>query len=141
VPSPAACRLLRRPQVRQQLQRFAREMERDSAAQRGAAQRALQGAAQRAEAFVDRTLQLSNLPALLAYVLGPKGGSDATLPVSRAWEQEVVAGSLASLQAAGGCSAAQRAAGCRRTASAAGCSDTLPPWHICLPAAARRPWC
>jgi hypothetical protein len=92
-------------QVRNQLLRFSREVERDSEAQRQACGKAMGGVVQRAEKFVDRTLQLSNVAALSTYLLGPGGkGGQASLPVAQTWDKEVVAGGLDTLRAAGGAS-------------------------------------
>lgn len=67
--------------VRIQLEGFRADMEKDSAAQRRAAGDLVGQAVQRCERFVDRTLQLSNVSGLSAYLVGPGPGS--LLPVAR----------------------------------------------------------
>ena len=84
--------------VRAQLKRFGDDMRRDAAAQRAAARDVVAAAVQRAERFVDRTLQLSNLGAAAAYVFGGPGGA-AGLPVARGFDAEVAQGASDQLAA------------------------------------------
>ena len=68
----------------QLLPQFRRDMQQDSTVQAGAAKRTVTAAAKRAGQFVDRTLQLSNLRTLSAYLLG-----SGTPPVAEKFETEV----------------------------------------------------
>jgi len=78
--------------VKAQLRRFKDDMRRDGAAQRAAVRDLVTAAVGRAEKFVDRTLQLSNIGAAGQYVFGGPGGA-AGLPVARGFDSEVVQGS------------------------------------------------
>eukprot|EP00891_Asterochloris_glomerata_P004560 jgi/Astpho2/4560/Aster-00142 len=79
----------------QLLPQFRRDMQQDSTVQAGAAKRTVTAAAKRAGQFVDRTLQLSNLRTLSAYLLG-----SGTPPVAEKFETEVVGGSARALREA-----------------------------------------
>ena len=68
----------------QLLPQFRQDMQQDSTVQAGAAKRTITAAAKRAGQFVDRTLQLSNLRTLSAYLLG-----SGTPPAAEKFETEV----------------------------------------------------
>ena len=67
--------------VESELETFQAEMQRGSLSQRQAGQTAVNAAVQRAQRFVDKTLRLSNLNTLSAYVLG-----QGPLPVSKSFQ-------------------------------------------------------
>ena len=67
--------------VQTELETFQAEMQRGSLSQRQVGQKAVNAAVQRAQRFVDRTLRLSNLNTLSAYVLG-----QGPLPVSKSFQ-------------------------------------------------------
>eukprot|EP00879_Flechtneria_rotunda_P003905 GHRR01004145.1.p1 GENE.GHRR01004145.1~~GHRR01004145.1.p1 ORF type:complete len:584 (+),score=253.10 GHRR01004145.1:1864-3615(+) len=79
--------------VRRQLQKFRVEMCKDAEAQRQVCKILVADAISRNNKFVDRTLQLSNIPALTGYLFGSGGGSGGGV-VSGRWESEVVAGTF-----------------------------------------------
>ena len=68
--------------VAAQLAAFRGIMDKDSAAQRGAVAGLVGAAAERGKHFVDATLQLSNVQALSAYLLGSKADA-RSLPIAR----------------------------------------------------------
>lgn len=76
--------------VRQQLARFKVEMVKDADAQRQVCKDMVAEAVSRNNKFVDKTLQLSNLPALSGYLFG---GSSASNILGR-WDGDVVAGTF-----------------------------------------------
>lgn len=67
--------------VSSELESFQAEMQQASLSQRRVGQAAVAAAVQRAQRFVDRTLRLSNLSTLSAYVLG-----QGPLPVSKSFQ-------------------------------------------------------
>ncbi len=67
--------------VSSELESFQAEMQQASLSQRQVGQAAVAAAVQRAQRFVDRTLRLSNLSTLSAYVLG-----QGPLPVSKSFQ-------------------------------------------------------
>jgi hypothetical protein len=71
-------------------------MTKDAAAQRSAVKDLVSAAVSRAEKFVDGTLQISNVGAIGAYVLGGPGGA-AGLPVAANFDAKVVQGSTEAL--------------------------------------------
>ncbi|GAX76842.1 hypothetical protein CEUSTIGMA_g4288.t1 [Chlamydomonas eustigma] len=83
--------------VEKQLVKFQADMERDAAAQREALNKVLMDATSRLEAFVDRTIQLSNASAMNAYLSGSKTALDS---VVSSFEAELSAGPLSTLQGA-----------------------------------------
>jgi hypothetical protein len=82
--------------VSAQLRRFQEDMKKDAAAQRAAVRDLVSTASGRAEKFVDGTLQISNVGAIGAYVLGGPGGA-AGLPVAANFDAKVVQGSTEAL--------------------------------------------
>lgn len=72
------------------------EMAKDAEAQRAACRALVDEAVNRNSRFVDATLQLSNLPVLLGYLLGGSSSGSSSggtaLPVASRWDAEVVAG-------------------------------------------------
>ncbi|KAI8475898.1 MAG: hypothetical protein J3K34DRAFT_517060 [Monoraphidium minutum] len=84
--------------VSAQLARFAADMRRDGAAQRGAVRELVAAAVGRTDKFVDRTLQISNVGAAGAYIFGGPGGP-AGLPVARGFDAEVSQGATDQLAA------------------------------------------
>ena len=71
--------------VQSELETFQAEMQQASLSQRQVGQAAVDAAVQRAQRFVDRTLRLTNLSTLSAYVLG-----NGPLPVSRSFQGEIL---------------------------------------------------
>lgn len=71
--------------VSSELESFQAEMQQASLSQRQVGQAAVAAAVQRAQRFVDRTLRLSNLSTLSAYVLG-----QGPLPVSKSFQGEIL---------------------------------------------------
>lgn len=69
--------------VQPELEVFQAEMQQASLSQRQVGQAAVAAAVQRAQRFVDRTLRLSNLSTLSAYVFG-----QGPLPVSKSFQVE-----------------------------------------------------
>lgn len=67
--------------MQDQLETFQSEMQQRSLSQRQAGQAAVNSAVQRAMRFVDRTLRISNITTLSAYLLG-----QGPLPVSRSFQ-------------------------------------------------------
>lgn len=67
--------------VSSELESFQAEMQQASLSQRQVGQAAVAAAVQRAQRFVDRTLRLSNLSTLSAYVFG-----QGPLPVSKSFQ-------------------------------------------------------
>ncbi|KAF8065743.1 hypothetical protein HT031_002803 [Scenedesmus sp. PABB004] len=70
------------------------EMAKDAEAQRAVCTGLVNEALVRNARFVDRTLQLSNLPALTGYLFGGGGGGSGGSAVAANWDGEVVAGSF-----------------------------------------------
>jgi hypothetical protein len=77
--------------VRAQLDRFTADMEKDGAAQRAAVRELVAAVVARADKFVDRTLQISNVGAAGSYIFGGAGGASG-LPVAKGFDGEVVQG-------------------------------------------------
>lgn len=71
--------------VQSELETFQAEMQQASLSQRQVGQAAVDAAVQRAQRFVDRTLRLTNLSTLSAYVIG-----QGPLPVSRSFQGEIL---------------------------------------------------
>lgn len=71
--------------VQSELETFQAEMQQASLSQRQMGQAAVDAAVQRAQRFVDRTLRLTNLSTLSAYVIG-----QGPLPVSRSFQGEIL---------------------------------------------------
>lgn len=71
--------------VQSELETFQAEMQQASMSQRQVGQAAVDAAVQRAQRFVDRTLRLTNVNTLSAYVLG-----SGPLPVSRSFQGEIL---------------------------------------------------
>ena len=78
--------------VKAELDTFQSEMQQSSQSQRQTGKAAVQAAVQRAQRFVDRTLRLSNLSTLSAYVFG-----QGPLPVSRSFQVGPVSVCLCSM--------------------------------------------
>jgi hypothetical protein len=69
-------------------------MSKDAEAQRQVCKNLVGEAINRNNKFVDKTLQLSNLPALTGYLFGGGSGGDANMPGTVGWESEVVVGTF-----------------------------------------------
>eukprot|EP00898_Chlorokybus_atmophyticus_P007953 jgi/Chlat1/8159/Chrsp76S07611 len=83
--------------VRSQLDQFKAAMSSDSAEQRKRVAGIIKSAAQRAEQFVDDTLQLGNIPTLARYVFA---GKNASSPVRNDFDRDVVRGADVDVQQA-----------------------------------------
>lgn len=70
------------------------EMSKDAEAQRQVCKNLVAEAITRNSKYVDKTLQLSNLPALTGYLFGSKKGADSMPVASSKWDSEVVAGTF-----------------------------------------------
>lgn len=67
------------------------EMEKDGEAQQQSCKTLIQDAIARSDKFIDKTVQLSNVPALTGYLLG---NSAAGGPVMQKFDSEVAAGTF-----------------------------------------------
>jgi len=84
--------------VERQLKQFQAEMEKDAGAQRDALLKLLAETTSRVDKFVDRTIQISNLPVLINYVTGSKTSPASSMMSS--FEAETMSSSLDTLKAA-----------------------------------------
>ncbi|WIA37083.1 hypothetical protein OEZ86_014055 [Tetradesmus obliquus] len=80
--------------VRRQLAKFKVEMSKDAEAQRQVCISLVGEALSRNSKYVDKTLQLSNLPALTGYLFGSSKGAAGMPVASSSWEAEVVSGTF-----------------------------------------------
>ncbi|WIA16861.1 hypothetical protein OEZ85_013792 [Tetradesmus obliquus] len=80
--------------VRRQLAKFKVEMSKDAEAQRQVCISLVGEAISRNNKYVDKTLQLSNLPALTGYLFGSSKGAAGMPVASSSWEAEVVSGTF-----------------------------------------------
>ena len=81
--------------IKQQLEKFEAEMERDALAQREALNKILLQLTEKVESFVDTTVQLSNMAAISAYVSGSKKDQAAIL---EPFEVDMSSGPLGSIK-------------------------------------------
>ncbi|KAF5829049.1 hypothetical protein DUNSADRAFT_16642 [Dunaliella salina] len=86
--------------VSQQLARFRVDMEKDALAQRQLLQKVLSTATSRTDAFIDRTLALSNASQLAAYITGGKAKENLTGKSLEKFEAEAVGTSFERLKEA-----------------------------------------
>jgi hypothetical protein len=70
------------------------EMSKDAEAQRQVCISLVGEAISRNNKYIDKTLQLSNLPALTGYLFGSSKGASGMPVASSSWEAEVVSGTF-----------------------------------------------
>jgi hypothetical protein len=80
--------------VKRQLGKFQVEMSKDAEAQRQVCINLVGEAISRNNKYIDKTLQLSNLPALTGYLFGSSKGASGMPVASSSWEAEVVSGTF-----------------------------------------------